>query len=353
MSESTANNIHEDLDGSLLRDLRNKRSVLLSVDYGHKRVGLAVSDRSWKFSSAKGVLKNTSYTSLREDLHAVAKEYNTTYIVLGFPLNADGTLSSMAQTCLNFARDFTQDYPEFTIFLQDEHLSSHESEERLSFLGATNKQRKSKVDKLAAEVILSRFLERANGAIYQSYMAQDQELITGILNFWFKDLSPQDWFTQSPLLDEKIKYTYGALLQQIVNGDKKYWLEDPYPCLAYILVCDQFARSIWRGGADIYLKADPFALFACKQAIEKRFNSHLDDQEQRFIYMPFMHSEVIEDQDLAVKYFESDRESFHYALHHRAIIERFGRFPHRNIILGRQSTPEEIQYLESPSAFKG
>lgn len=342
-----------ELEFEILDQARYLGKTLLCIDYGTKRIGLAVCDKHWKLASFHSMVLNSSFTDVAQKIKQVANTYKTNLLVIGYPLHMDGYLSPMAQSCVDFAKNLQKDHPEFIVFMQDERLSSNDAENRLSLLGATNKQRKEKVDKIAAEIILTRFLNRANDFLNEHKLEQDGDEIEGILGFWFKELKPQDWFCKSEALDQEIETRFGDLLKKILNGDKKYWLDKAQSCLAYILVSDQFSRNILRGKALIYEQADPLGRYACKIALEKNYLLQLSTQEQKFMVMPLMHSESLDDQNLVAKLLQMDPESFKWALHHRDIIDRFGRFPHRNAILKRESTPDELAYLNSQDAFQG
>jgi uncharacterized protein (DUF924 family) len=183
-----------------------------------------------------------------------------------------------------------------------------------------------------------------------------------ILRFWFGTGDAygkrhKRWFEKDARFDAEVTARFGDVLAQISAGAHADWLDEPASCLAYILVLDQFSRHIFRGSARAFA-GDPLALRAARHALEQRFDEAMLPVERLFLYLPFEHSEALEDQDRAcalmeklVTFPETD-DALRYAEAHRAVIARFGRFPHRNAALRRTSTSEELQFLKQPgSAF--
>jgi uncharacterized protein (DUF924 family) len=172
-----------------------------------------------------------------------------------------------------------------------------------------------------------------------------------VLKFWFEDLRPDDWFDKNPELDVRIRGRFEALHAQVLGGLIDI-PETPKGHLAAIIVLDQFSRNLFRGSPAAFA-ADPKALALSKRAIERGFDSRLDKAERQFLYMPFMHSEDPLVQGRCVELFESlnDPVLVGFATAHRDIVERFGRFPHRNAALGRVSTPEEIEFMRQHAGF--
>ena len=128
------------------------------------------------------------------------------------------------------------------------------------------------------------------------------------------------------------------------------WLDAPGECLARIVVLDQFPRNIFRGTPQAFA-TDALALAAARHAIASSYDRDWLRVEKIFGYLPFEHSEALADQELACELMRPlGEEQYDYALRHKAIIERFGRFPHRNAILGRKSTPDEIEFLKQPGS---
>lgn len=172
-----------------------------------------------------------------------------------------------------------------------------------------------------------------------------------ILDFWFKETSPQQWFQVSEDFDALVREHYTVLYHNAASGMIDDWQMDSDGALALCIVLDQFPRNMFRGEAQAYA-SDKRALLIAKQAIHKGFDIILTPLKRRFLYLPFEHSENLSDQRRSVQLFESmkndDPIGYEHALKHAAVIERFGRFPGRNKALGRESSPEEIEYLQNP-----
>lgn len=183
-----------------------------------------------------------------------------------------------------------------------------------------------------------------------------------VLDFWFgtgDDYGKRHkrWFAKDPVFDAALRLRFAPLLAALAAGAHRDWLDEPCACLARILVLDQFSRQIHRGSARAFA-TDALALQAARHALAERYDEAMLAVERLFVYLPFEHSESLQDQERAcallqpLAAFPETEDVFRYALAHRDIIARFGRFPHRNAVLGRASTPEEIEFLRQPgSAF--
>ena len=163
-----------------------------------------------------------------------------------------------------------------------------------------------------------------------------------VLKFWFR-LEPKQWWSGGADLDQRIKQNFLKLWFEKRQLPVDSFLADPLTALAAVILFDQFPRNMFRGTADAYA-TDTQALAIAKGAVAKDFDEELTKDERKFLYMPFQHSEDLDDQNRAVLLFTElgDEHQLGYAKHHRDIIERFGRFPHRNAVLGRASRPDEI-----------
>jgi uncharacterized protein (DUF924 family) len=163
-----------------------------------------------------------------------------------------------------------------------------------------------------------------------------------VLKFWF-GLEPEQWWAGEPELDHRIRQNFLKLWEGKRQLPVDAFLTDPLTAAAAIILFDQFPRNMFRGHADQF-STDHLALAIAKGAIAKEFDEELDRGERKFLYMPFQHSENLADQDRCVLLFSAagDEEQIRYAKKHREIIKRFGRFPHRNAILGRAPRPDEI-----------
>ncbi len=168
------------------------------------------------------------------------------------------------------------------------------------------------------------------------------------LDFWFRELGPEAWFAKRDDLDGVIRSRFQALHERLAQG-AVIDSSTPRELLAAVLVLDQFSRNMFRGTPRAFA-ADPLARDLARQAIERGLDRGMTAEERLFLYLPFEHSEDRADQDLSVRLIEALGNEYwtRYAQAHRSIIERFGRFPHRNAILGRTSSPEELKLLEDP-----
>ncbi len=188
---------------------------------------------------------------------------------------------------------------------------------------------------------------------YNPGMATEDHSPEGVLRYWFSAAVREHWFKPSKDVDDEIARRFGALHQHAAAGEFDDWARNPRSALALIIVLDQFSRNLHRGKPEAWA-CDERALGIARAAIVRGFDQYLSDQEKAFLFMPFMHSERLDIQEESVRLFTAaGLDNAPYALQHRDIVRRFGRFPHRNAILGRDSTTEEIEYLQSESAFRG
>lgn len=175
-----------------------------------------------------------------------------------------------------------------------------------------------------------------------------------IIAYWYSPEVNQQWFAATAQLDAEIKAHFESLWQAASSGELDHWRTSPRGCLALVILLDQFPLNMYRNRPESF-STEAKSIEVARYAIEKGFDQALQPQHKAFLYMPFMHSEKLSDQDLSVKlYTEAGlKDNQHFAEHHRDLIRRFGRFPHRNRILGRISTGAEIEYLKSEQAFTG
>jgi uncharacterized protein (DUF924 family) len=180
--------------------------------------------------------------------------------------------------------------------------------------------------------------------------AADAAWCDEVLRFWFDALSPEAWWHKDDVLDAHIHQRFGALYEAVAS-QAPLFPGDARTALATVIVLDQFPRNMFRGHARAYA-TDAQARALAKAAIAGGLASSLSKDERLFLYMPLQHSEDADDQRRSVELVSTlgDEELTHFALAHQRIIDRFGRFPHRNAILGRRSTPEEIEFLQSPAS---
>lgn len=191
-----------------------------------------------------------------------------------------------------------------------------------------------------------------------------------VLEFWFGALDARGvaseaksraWFEKNESFDREIEQRFGALHDELARGEKDEWLSSARGALAAVIVLDQLSRNMFRNTKRMFA-FDPRALAIASTLVERGQDRKLAFSERIFVYMPFMHSERLEDQDRCVALFQALRDehvgelrelcqyNLGYAERHRDIIRRFGRFPHRNALLGRESTPEELEFLKQPGS---
>ena len=175
-----------------------------------------------------------------------------------------------------------------------------------------------------------------------------------ILEYWYSEGVKSKWFNSNKSFDEEIKSKYENVWLNALRGEYDSWNSSAEGCLALVIILDQFPLNMFRGEVKSF-SSEAMAIKTVKIAIDNGFDKLIDSEKLSFLYMPLMHSENIEDQDDSVKLFKAAKmeDNLRFAKHHRDIVEKYGRFPHRNKILQRDSTQEEINYLESDGAFKG
>lgn len=174
--------------------------------------------------------------------------------------------------------------------------------------------------------------------------------IDRVLRFWFDECVEQDWFGKDAAFDAGIRERFMPLYRRL-QTQSIVIVRSPREALASVVVLDQFPRNMFRGDPRAYA-TDAQALRIAKAAIASDFDKALPNPERLFLYLPLEHSENVRDQALACALVAAggDARWARYAQAHKAIIERFGRFPHRNAVLGRPSTPEELAFLETPGS---
>jgi uncharacterized protein (DUF924 family) len=174
-----------------------------------------------------------------------------------------------------------------------------------------------------------------------------------VLRFWFEDIEPKLWWVKSPDFDRQIASRFGALHAAAARCELFAWRASAAGRLAEIIVLDQFSRNLHRD-SPLAFACDPLALALAQEAVAAGAPAQVEPAQRAFIYMPYMHSESPAIHAVALKLFEDPAASdnLDFERRHKAIIDRFGRYPHRNAVLGRASTAEEIEFLKTPgSAF--
>jgi uncharacterized protein (DUF924 family) len=170
-----------------------------------------------------------------------------------------------------------------------------------------------------------------------------------ILRFWFEETSPDKWWSAEPKFDEEVRSRYGDLVHQAARGELYEWRNEPHGRLAEIIVLDQFSRDVYRNTAQAFTQ-DPIALVLSQEAVRLGIHSTLSQEEAGFLLMPYMHSESAKIHVIAERLFRQFTRNYDFERRHKAIIDRFGRYPHRNAILGRASSAEELEFLKQPGS---
>ena len=172
-----------------------------------------------------------------------------------------------------------------------------------------------------------------------------------VLAFWFEESKPEQWYRKDPAFDDAIRDRFETTIVAALAGRLDKWAEDAAGCLALILLLDQFTRNIYRDTPRAF-SGDEMALALSLRCLDRGFIAHETQTWRQFMLMPMMHCEELEIQDRSIPLFEEHTNpmTHEYAIRHRDIIARFGRFPHRNAILGRPSSDEELEFLTQPGS---
>lgn len=172
-----------------------------------------------------------------------------------------------------------------------------------------------------------------------------------VLTFWFEEIEPRMWWKSDASFDNLIRQRFHSLLQRAIQGELYDWRAEPKGRLAEVIVLDQFSRNIFRGTPQAFSQ-DAMALILAQEAIAAGADQALSQIERVFLYLPFMHSESKRIHEWGERLFRDNglQDNYDFELKHKAIIDRFERYPHRNEILGRVSTAEEIEFLKQPGS---
>ncbi len=175
-----------------------------------------------------------------------------------------------------------------------------------------------------------------------------------ILSFWFDDINPSQWFQKNDEFDRAISDRFLADYHLGKDGVYDGWRDEAKGCLALCILLDQFPRNMFRNTPQAF-QTDSKALLIAKHAVSKGYDKLISEDQRRFLYLPYEHSENLNDQKICVELFEDikndDPQGYNYAVRHLRVIEKFGRFPHRNNALNRESTEEELEYLQNGGGF--
>jgi uncharacterized protein (DUF924 family) len=172
-----------------------------------------------------------------------------------------------------------------------------------------------------------------------------------VLQLWFHEVAPAQWWKVDPAFDGLVAERFGDLHRRAACAELFEWRTDPRGRLAEVLVLDQFSRNIYRGSRQAF-ENDGLALALAQEAVAAKADAMLPVEQRAFLYMPYMHSESRPIHRVAERLFRENasKDSHDFELRHKAIIDRFGRYPHRNAVLGRESTPEERAFLAQPGS---
>jgi uncharacterized protein (DUF924 family) len=172
-----------------------------------------------------------------------------------------------------------------------------------------------------------------------------------VITFWFSEIIPEYWFKKDDDFDALIKTKFDKTITHALAGRLDSWADSDVGCLALIIVLDQFTRNVFRDTPRAFA-GDEMALALSLRCEERGYTDHPDSDWRHFMLMPMMHSEDIKIQDASLPLFKelTAERTYDFAVKHRDIVARFGRFPHRNVILGRPSTDEEIEFLKQPGS---
>jgi len=176
-------------------------------------------------------------------------------------------------------------------------------------------------------------------------------MFRSVLQFWFHETTPAQWWKVDPEFDRMIAERFGEIHSQAARAELFEWRIEPRGRLAEVIVLDQFSRNIFRGDRRAF-EADVLALALAQEAVSANADTALTQDERVFLYMPYMHSESKRIHAVAERLFRENapKSNHDFELRHKAIIDRFGRYPHRNAALGRDSTPEELAFLAEPGS---
>ncbi len=174
---------------------------------------------------------------------------------------------------------------------------------------------------------------------------------TDVIRFWFEEIEPAQRFKKDSEFDELIRERFKQTHKLASQGLLYTWRDHPLDALAEIIVLDQFSRNMFRDSPKAFAQ-DTLALVLAQEAIRRKMDNELEPLHRAFLYMPFMHSESPEIHEIALYLFDQPglEDNYNYELKHKAIIDRFGRYPHRNEILRRKSSAEELEFLSQPGS---
>lgn len=172
-----------------------------------------------------------------------------------------------------------------------------------------------------------------------------------VVGFWFEEIEPASWWKKDETFDALLMERFAQTHTRAIRSELFEWRKEPEGRLAEIIVLDQFSRNMFRDSA-LAFASDPMSLALSQEAVACRADQALNPVQRSFLYMPFMHSESLEIHEVAVELFRKNgiQSNLDFEFSHKKIIEQFGRYPHRNKVLGREPTAEEIEFLTRPGS---
>lgn len=172
-----------------------------------------------------------------------------------------------------------------------------------------------------------------------------------VLAFWFDEIEPRQWWVADPAFDAQVRERFLPTLEAASRGELYAWRTTPAGRVAEVIVLDQFSRNLYRGTPQAFAQ-DPMALALAQEAVALGVLDELSPMQRTFLLMPYMHSESALIHVQAERLFKAwaPPDNYRYELQHKAIVDRFGRYPHRNAILGRASSAEEVAFLKLPGS---
>ncbi|MDB5522841.1 MAG: hypothetical protein JWM58_604 [Rhizobium sp.] len=182
--------------------------------------------------------------------------------------------------------------------------------------------------------------------------ATDPASVGKVLDFWFSETVEAHWFESDPEIDRQIAERFGDLQRQASAGELSGWMKNAESALALVILLDQFPRNMFRGSPRAFA-SDDLAREVSRVAIANAFDQQRSTTERAFFYLPLMHSEDLIDQTECVRLYRrlNDENGLDYAIQHHDIIARFGRFPHRNKVIGRENSEAELEFLKTHKGF--
>jgi len=185
-------------------------------------------------------------------------------------------------------------------------------------------------------------------------VAEERTLLKGykeIIKFWFEEIEPAQWWKKDEMFDQMIRDRFADVHAQAVNGELAEWRAEAQGRLAEVIVLDQFSRNMFRGTPESFVY-DALALSLAQDAVAAGADQEIAPVQRSFLYLPFMHSESLDVHQTALELYQKNgiQNNLDFEIKHKQIIERFGRYPHRNQILDRDSTEEELEFLKQPGS---